>query len=362
MSVYRQKGRATYTYDFQYRGQRFAGDTGATNKRDAEAVERRIRAEKREEVDRAERDARLPMTWGEARDRYWLEVGQHHAPPGNRHTEWSLDWLTAHIGRTKPIRDIRTGNVAELVARRRGDGVGPATVNRSVTEPLRKVLIRARDAWEQEIAPIRWGQHLLDEPQERVRELSTDEEQRLLQQVRPDYQPIIRFALASGVRLSGCLSLRWSDIDWGNRSISIRGKGGRDYRVPLSVEMRSILWPLQGGDPSHVFCYVAQRTRDGRKAGDWQPITLNGLSSEWKRAREAAGLVDYRFHDNRHTRATRLLRNTGNLKMVQRLLGHTRIETTVRYAHVTTDDLMRALDAESQQNSQPTDLKDAKEG
>ncbi|MFL5181568.1 MAG: tyrosine-type recombinase/integrase, partial [Microvirga sp.] len=55
----------------------------------------------------------------------------------------------------------------------------------------------------------------------------------------------------------------------------------------------------------------------------------------------------YRWHDNRHTRATRLLRRSGNLKMVQKLLGHQKIETTAKYAHVTMDDLRAALDGET---------------
>lgn len=46
----------------------------------------------------------------------------------------------------------------------------------------------------------------------------------------------------------------------------------------------------------------------------------------------------------RQTFATRLLRQTGNLKLVSRLLGHTQIETTVRYAHVIDSDLRNALD------------------
>jgi site-specific recombinase XerD len=54
----------------------------------------------------------------------------------------------------------------------------------------------------------------------------------------------------------------------------------------------------------------------------------------------------------RHTAATRLLSKSGNLKHVQTLLGHTDIKTTARfYAHVTVEDLRRALDAESPMTS-----------
>ena len=292
---------------------------------------------------------------GASVDRYWIEVGQHHKGDGARNTRWSLDYLNREIGRDVPLMAIRPSRVAEIVARRRGDGVAATTVNRSVTEPLRKVLRKAADVWDQTVPKIDWRLHMLPEPNERVRELSADEEARLLAEIRPDYQPLFRFSLASGVRRAGCLALRWSDIDWGNRIIRVQGKGGNNYTIPLSVAMREILWPLQGRHPYVVFTYVVQRTREGRRRGECLPITEEGLKTEFSRAREAAGLPStgqdgergYRWHDNRHTRATRLVRRTGNLKMAQKLLGHQRIETTAKYAHVTMNDLMQALDAET---------------
>lgn len=63
-----------------------------------------------------------------------------------------------------------------------------------------------------------------------------------------------------------------------------------------------------------------------------------------------AGVIDYRFHDNRHTAVTRLLRATGNLRLVQRLLGHSNIETTTKYAHVTDGDLAAGMLATAARN------------
>jgi len=371
LSVYKPKGSPFYHYDFKYKGHRFTGSTGLKSKRAAEIkVRDEIRPAKREEVDNAERAAHgAPgfMTWGEARDKYWIEVGQHHTGEGADNTRRALDWLTVHIGRDSLIRDIGAGTVAEIVARRRGDGVANATVNRSATEPLRKVLNRARDVWGQHVQKIDWSEHLLPEPEERVRELTADEEQKLIENIRPDYLPLFLFSLISGVRMGGCLALRWSDIDWGGREVRIIGKGGKNYKIPLSAAMREILWPLQGRHPDVVFTYVVQRTRGKRVRGTFLPITKSGLKTEWRRAREAAGLPStgedwergYRWHDNRHTRATRLLRLTGNLKMVQRLLGHRKIETTVKYAHVTMDDLRSALDNESRNSSRNPEAKEA---
>ena len=299
------------------------------------------------------------MTWGKARDRYWDEVGRHWRGLGPRKMIAHLNWLDAAIGRDTPLSSIRNPVVARLVAKRRGEPVrvdedtrepifpAPATINRSCTEPLRRVLNRAREVWEEDVAPIRWRNHLLPEPKERIRELTEEEEAKLLENIRPDYREIVKFALASGVRVGGCVSLTWQSVDFRTRSIKIAGKGGRDYTIPMSNKMLAILFPLQGLHETAVFTYIAQRTKGGKERGKRYPITISGLSTAWRRSN---AVDDYRFHDNRHTRATRLLRQTGNLKLVQKLLGHTRIETTAKYAHATDDDLRNALDMESHGN------------
>jgi integrase len=59
----------------------------------------------------------------------------------------------------------------------------------------------------------------------------------------------------------------------------------------------------------------------------------------------AAGVENFRFHDLRHTRATRILRATGNIHAAKEALKHRSIKTTLRYAHVTENDVRRALEA-----------------
>jgi hypothetical protein len=99
-----------------------------------------------------------------------------------------------------------------------------------------------------------------------------------------------------------------------------------------------------------VFTYVAKRTdSEEHQRGKRYPITASGLRSQWKRDRKRAAkaspsILTFRFHDNRHTAGTRLLRHTGNLKMVQKLLNHARISTAAKYAHVLDDELLDAMD------------------
>lgn len=346
MSVYKPGKSPFYHFDFQLKGHRFHGSTGLTNKKLAEAFEEKRKEEAEDETSGVERLGNEPMTIDVAAGRYWLEVGKHHVR--KQDTKRALGFIVAEIGAYTRIGDISNGTVAELIAKRRSamtKGKKPrpislATVNRTCTEPLRKVLNRARDVWGQTVQPIRWARHILPEPRERVRELSSSEEEKLLLAIRPDFLPIFRFALWTGLRMSEALRLTWADVDWGNRLIRVRGKGGKVASIPLEPDVRDLLFPLQGRHEAAIFCY-----QTARGAETWKPITYNGLKTRWRRDRQRSGVADYRWHDNRHTAATRLLRASGNVKIVQRMLRHSDISTTTKYAHVTDDDVRIALEA-----------------
>ena len=92
---------------------------------------------------------------------------------------------------------------------------------------------------------------------ERIRELRADEEAAFFAALRPDYHPIVRFALLTGCRLAECVGLTWADVDWGGRLIWINGKGGKRASIPMPPSVRELLWPLQGQHPTAVFTYAA---------------------------------------------------------------------------------------------------------
>ena len=284
------------------------------------------------------------MTWAVAASRYWDEVGKHTRSADR--TLVALEWLTRHIGEATPLAAVTSDKIARLVAKRRADGIEPATVNRSMTEPLRRVLTRARLVWGVALPPIEWRRHLLAEPQERIRELRTDEEATFFAALRPDYHPVARFALLTGSRLSECVGLTWADVDWAGRLIWINGKGGRRASIPMPPSVRELLWPLQGHHPTAVFTYLA--TGGGaviRRNPERKPITYDGLGQQMYRTIQRAGIADFSFHDLRHTAATRVLRATGNLNVVKRMLRHTNIRMTVKYAHSQHDDVLAGMEA-----------------
>lgn len=341
MSVYRRPGHQVYSYDFRYRRQRFSGSTGCTTKREAERFEE---AERRR-IASLHFDATKPLPFKAAAAQFWYEVGQHRT--SSHETLRYLDWLERQIGGSTPISTISDATIARLVAKRRGEGVSPSTVNRSVTEPMRALLRRARRVWKQPVQEIEWKAHLLREPQERVREAAPDEERRLMEAIRGDYAPALRFALLSGCRRAEIVGLRWRDVDFFNREFTVVGKGDRSRTIPMTQAIYDLLWGLKDHHKEAVFTYLVRRPRPGVRKGTRQPISMEGFKTEWRRARNRAKVTDFRFHDTRHTAATRLVRATGNLKLAQRLLGHTEIATTARYAHVTQDDLRAGMEAAS---------------
>jgi integrase len=79
--------------------------------------------------------------------------------------------------------------------------------------------------------------------------------------------------------------------------------------------------------------------------GQRYPLTRSGIKIAWRRLRKRAGVTGFRFHDFRHNFGTKLLRETGNLKLVQRAMNHADITTTTRYAHVLDTEVAEAMEA-----------------
>lgn len=365
MSVYKRPGATTYTYDFELGGRRFSGDTGEAEKRKAERRQEEVRRQERARLDAAKGKSGANMTFGAACTRYMEEVGEHHVQALT--TLASLEWLEANIGKRTLLSAVSEERVAFLVAKRRQDmrrvgnaktaakKVSNATVNRTCTEPLRKVLRRASEKWGCVVQPIDWASHMLPEPKERVREASVEEEALVMEQLERGFEDAVLFAVLTGCRRMEIVGLVWQRVDFFTRQFTVIGKGNKLRTIPMSVAVFDLLWSLKDHDPVYVFTYVAART-DKRKniwRGVRYPMTDAGLRTAMRRAVAGAGVQDLRFHDLRHTAATRILRKS-NLRVVQNLLGHSDPSTTAKYAHALSEDIRAAMDAASPTNI-PTD-------
>jgi integrase len=360
MSVYKNPKTGLYEYSFTIKRHRVHGSPSTANRREAEAAEQQAKDQLRQRL-KAEAANELSLRLDDVTDHYWIDVGQHHA--GHDNTWRLLGWLVDHFGKERLITEITHEEVAKMIGQRRLDVVpnskpprliSPYTVNDTI-EQLKKLFTycAARGVEFKTKTMPKWKELWLAEPPERVRELHDDEGDRLDEATRDDWTPLFDFARVTGKRKSECYTLRWDQVHWDTGWIERPGKGGRIVRIKITDTVRAILWPLRGHHPEFVFTYVAQRTTDkiirGVRytfvAGRRYPITKSGLNTRWRRTKKDANLTGFRFHDFRHDVATKVLRETGNLKTVQKLLDHSSITTTARYAHVLDDEVADAMEA-----------------
>lgn len=329
-----------------------------------------------------------PLLLRYATGRYMAEVGDHHA--NARTTFTDLERLIGFFGPDKRLDEIINDDVSKLVAWRRSHTVmgrkkdkagnpvkliSAGTVNRSTTILLRAIFSRAKGHWDR-VFPRepKWGKHLLKEPKERVRYLDEHEAQALddafagkhertnkhqRKNYRTDYELWFRFARITGLRRNETL-IKWSNVNVFAKRITTIGKGGKEVTTPITPAVQDILDQCKGHHDEYVFTYVCKRPREGQRRGTRYPITPEGAKTQWRRLVKRAKVENFRFHDIRHDVATKLLRKTGNLKLVQRALNHSDIKTTVKYAHVLDDEVAAALHDISTPTKIPTtDMKKA---
>lgn len=272
----------------------------------------------------------------------------------------ALKKLIACIGSKTLMADISDTHVAAFIASRRKEdrygrknrkdetamgSVSNASINRDVAV-LKRLFMRSRRTWKITLPnEPDWRGHMLPEQAERVRELHEDEADKLYSGIRADYLPWLEFAHMSGLRLNETL-LRWTSVNWKTGQIRTRGKGNRWVVTQITPSIRAVLEPLVGHHPEWVFTYVAKRTNkaDGKVKGQRYPLTYSGIQSHWARFRDKNDIADLRIHDIRHDAASKIVRATGNLKIGQKLLNHSSIAVTAKYAHVLDSEVAAAME------------------
>ncbi len=138
--------------------------------------------------------------------------------------------------------------------------------------------------------------------------------------------------LDCGLRISEVLTLTWENVDLDSVCLKVKGKGSKERIVPISAELRKLLfrWQQRHKEPQ-LFC-----TRSGTR------LTTRNAQRDFKLLFRAMGITGVRCspHTLRHTFAVGYLRNGGNLFYLSRILGHTTVKTTERYLqNVQIDDL-----------------------
>jgi len=268
----------------------------------------------------------------------------------------------------KAFTEVRREDIRMLVADLVVQGKSRGLI-KHVVAPIRGVFNEAIEAGLQLPNPAaRIGRFLRDrgDPAHRIDPLTAEEEARLLGTARhayPRHFSLLLCALRTGMRLGELLGLQWGDIDFQGRFIEVRRslvEGGR-IELPKNGKIRRVDLSLLLGETLEK---LRVRRAEEALAKGWKQVPAWVFCNEegrpiWKsdferrvfhKALEKAGLRRIRFHDLRHTFASRLLQNGESIVYVKDQLGHHSIKVTVDvYGHLVPGANKAAVDRLDQQ-------------
>lgn len=261
---------------------------------------------------------------------------ENYAKPNKR--SWICDdyCLEAHL---KPyfgkldLREISPLEIETYRAKRLKAGVRKSTTNRELAL-LKKMFHLAVDWGYCAENPVLKVRLFPEKDNRKERVLSPEEEGKLISHCPPHLAPIVVFALNTGMRRGEILGLRWDQVDHAGKAIRVTGtKSGRDRIVPLNNAASSVIM-AQRSKSYGPYVFPSTKGREFMKS----------VAHSFTRACRKAGIKGLRFHDLRHTFASRLIQKGADIITVQNLLGHYSVTVTQRYTHTGADEKRRAVE------------------
>src|SRR6267143_1153123 len=322
MALYRRG--AVWWMRLSYEGRQIRRSTDVTDRKLAERIYFKVRGLVAGGT-WCERPVVRPRKVKDVLDRY---LRDYSAPNKAALTHRRDRSLAAHVLRAfgeVPIEQLRPARLAEYKASRRAQGAAPQTLNAELTLLGHAYKLAVRE-WE-------W---VTDNPvlritKEKVRNgierwLTSEEEHRLLAASPPWLQEIIVFALHTGMRRGEILNLQWSHVDLSRHTLTIlEQKNGARDTLPVNDTAMEVLQAraaVRTNSTEAVFVNEAGHPREA----------CNLLRAFYPAMRKA-GIARFRFHDLRHTFATRLIQAGVDVYTVQKLGRWKTISMVLRYAH-----------------------------
>lgn len=234
-----------------------------------------------------------------------------------------------------PLRRFNSMLFEQYQTGRIQKGNKPATVNRLIAT-VKHMFTKAVewDMVEEETLKRIRKVKLLEESNKRLRYLSKEECQSLINTCDKHLKPIVITALNTGMRKGEILSLRWDNLDLRHGFILLdRTKNGERREIPINDTLRGVLQGLTRRlDIPYVF---------------YDPVTgkpYKDVKRSFQTALRRSKIMDFKFHDFRHTFASHLVMAGVDLTTIKELLGHKTLTMTLRYSHLAPSHKVKAVD------------------
>jgi integrase len=329
------KRGSVWWMSFTYNGGQYRRSTETEDKKLATRIFDKMKGE----IAEGKWFERLPgedYTFGDLTKKYLEEYSAVNKAKSSHKRDKSLAAHLLKSFKDKYLPDITPAMVSDYKVQRRAEGASPRTINYELTLMSHAFNIAIRE-WE-------W---IDDNPIKRVKKervnntierwLTLEEEGLLLKASAKWLKEIIVFAINTGLRQGEIINLKWSQVDMERRTMTIYEQKNRCVdTLPLNETAIEVLRErknLQRNEIDNVFYNHSFR-----------PLQFRNLIRSYDKAIEKAGINDLRFHDLRHTFATRLIQCGVGIYEVQKLGRWKSVSMVQRYAHHYPESLRSAIE------------------
>jgi len=238
--------------------------------------------------------------------------------------------------------------IDNYISKRIEDGVKESTINRELA-CLRKMFNKAIDWMFITENPISKVEFFSEKDNLKERILTEEEEDRLLDTSSEHLQPILIVALNTGMRLGEILNLEWRQINLDAQKIRVeKTKSGKIRFIEINTLLLQEFLKLRSKSGNGQFVFPNPETR--------RPY--RDIKKAFKGACKRAGINGLRFHDLRHTFATRLIEKGVDLITIKDLLGHSTVKITERYTHSNREQKRKAVELLTKIKQEKTTIQD----
>ena len=315
MPIYLREGSKCWQIDIVHGDKRIRRSSGTVDKQKAQELHDKLKHELWRVENVGDKQSYL---WDEACIR-WLKEKSHKRSLDD--DKIKIKMLTGLRG--LELKQLNRSLIMNIVNKLE---CSDSTKNRYITL-IKSILNKCAGEWEWiDKAPTL---SKFKEPKRRIRWITKQEAERLLNNLPELLSDMALFSLMTGLRQSNVLFLEWEQVDLARKTAWIhpdQSKSGRPIGVPLNTTAVSVLLKHQGKHPDRVF------TRNGN------PVRCMD-NATWKRALEKSGIRDFRWHDLRHTWASWLVQSGVPLLELQEMGGWESVEMVRRYAHLAPEHL-----------------------
>jgi integrase len=327
------KRNKVWWMSFTYQGQQVRRSTECTDRRLAEAVLAKVKVKIIEGryFDRLEEQER---TFQEMAERYVKERIAGASRHGERRAKGILAHLLPVFGHLV-LAQVTPKELSAYKWRRQQDQAAPATIVKELAFMKAAFNVAIREwEWCRDNPVCRVSMGKVNNA--RVRYCDDETFAGLYDACQTWLKPIVMLARYTGLRRENVVSLQWEQVDLARGLITLdHTKNGDRLGVPLCDPAMRTLEALK---PSRPFASGAVFLRT-----TGEPVTGDMVTIAFRRVCKEVGVVNFRFHDLRHTFASMLVQRGVDLYRVQRLLGHRDGRMTQRYSHLAPENLREAV-------------------